>query len=40
MLATIGHYLFGLADMLAVIVETLRKFGQWLLGEASRTATA
>jgi hypothetical protein len=40
MLATIGHYLLGLADMLAMIVETLRNFGKWLLGEASRTATA
>jgi hypothetical protein len=39
MLATIGHYLLGLADMLAMIVEILRKFGNWLLGEASRTAT-
>jgi len=40
MLATIGHYLLGLADMLAMIVEALRKFGKWLLCEASRTATA
>ena len=38
--ATIGHYLLGLADMLAMIVEALRKFGKWLLCEASRTATA
>ena len=40
MLATIAHYLLGLADMLAMIVEALRKFGKWLLCEASRTATA
>jgi hypothetical protein len=39
MLATIAHYLLGLADMLAMIVETLREFGKWLLGEASRAAT-
>jgi hypothetical protein len=30
-LAVIGHYLLGVSDFLALIVETLRRFGQWLL---------
>jgi hypothetical protein len=38
-LAGIGHYLLGLADLLAMIVETLRKFGAWLIGEAAGAAT-
>jgi len=33
-LSRIGHYLLGLADLLAMIVEALRRFGNWLLGEA------
>jgi hypothetical protein len=33
-LAGIGHYLQGLADLLAMIVEALRKFGAWLMGQA------
>jgi len=35
-LSTIGRYLLGLVDMLAMIIETLRTFGNWLLGEAAR----
>jgi hypothetical protein len=31
-LAGIGHYLLGLADLLAMVVETLRKYGAWLIG--------
>jgi hypothetical protein len=31
--ATIGHYLLGLADLLALIVEALRNFGAFLLGQ-------
>lgn len=34
MMTTIGHYLLGLADMFAMIVETLREFGEWLISEA------
>jgi hypothetical protein len=34
-LANIGHYLLGLADLLAMIVETLREFGAWLIGQPS-----
>lgn len=33
-LTSIGHYLLGLADLLTTIVEALRKFGTWLIGEA------
>jgi hypothetical protein len=33
-LAAIGHYLLGLADLLAMILETLRQLGAWLIGEA------
>ncbi len=33
---TIGHYLLGLADLFAMLVETLRKFGTWLVSEANR----
>lgn len=35
-LATIGHYLHGLCDLLAMILETLRKFAEWLISEAQR----
>jgi hypothetical protein len=38
--ATIGHYLLGLADILAMIVQTLREFGAWLIGEAQREQPA
>lgn len=31
MIATIGHYLLGLADMLAMVVEALKDFGAWLI---------
>jgi hypothetical protein len=30
-LANIGHHLLGLADLLAMIVEALRRFGAWLV---------
>jgi hypothetical protein len=33
-LATIGHYLLGLADFLLMIVNALREFGKQLLGQA------
>jgi hypothetical protein len=33
--ANIGHYLLGLADLLAMIVEALRKFGAWLIAQPS-----
>lgn len=39
-LGNIGHYLFGLADLLAMIVETLRRFAAWLISESRRLATA
>jgi hypothetical protein len=32
----IGHYLLGLADLLAMIVEALRRFGEWLIGESTQ----
>ena len=38
-LAGIGHYLLGLADLLALIVEALRKFGTWLMGQALGAVT-
>jgi hypothetical protein len=34
--ARIGHYLLGLADLLAMIVNTLRKFGAQLIAESTR----
>lgn len=34
MMVTIGRYLLGLADMFAMLVETLRDFGQWLINAA------
>jgi hypothetical protein len=39
-LGRIGHYLLGLADLFAMIVETLRKFGAWLIAESQRPITA
>jgi hypothetical protein len=33
-LQRIGHYLLGVADLLTVIVETLRRFGTWLIRES------
>jgi hypothetical protein len=39
-LGHIGHYLLGLADLLAMIVETLRKFAAWLICGSQRVATA
>jgi hypothetical protein len=38
-LATIGHYLLGLADLLALMVEALHKFGAWLIGQAMEGVT-
>jgi hypothetical protein len=35
--ANIGHFLLGLADFLEMIVEALRRFGNWLIGEARTT---
>lgn len=40
MMATIGHYLLGLADLLAMIVEALKAFGAWLLGQSPQLAKA
>jgi len=37
-LTHIGHYLLGLADLLAMIVEALRKFGAWLIGSSAKEA--
>ncbi len=34
MMITIGRYLLGLADMFALLVETLREFGRWLIDQA------
>lgn len=39
-LGTIGHYLLGLADLFAMIVEALRQFGAWLIAESKLLATA
>jgi hypothetical protein len=39
-LAMIGHYLLGLADLLALVVEVLHKFGTWLIGQAMEGVTA
>jgi len=33
-LEKIGHFLLGLADLLALAVEKLREFGHWLIDEA------
>lgn len=35
-LAKIGRYLLGLCDLLAMVVATLRKFGERLLNESKR----
>lgn len=35
-LATIGNYLLGLCDLLAMIVETLRQFGKSLVNKSER----
>lgn len=35
-IATIAHYLLGLSDSLAMVVETLRKFGKSLLNDSKR----
>ena len=34
-LAVIGHYLLGLCDLLAMLIDTLRGFGEWLLNEST-----
>lgn len=34
LLERIGHYLFGLADMLALVAERLKEFGRMLIEEA------
>lgn len=39
-LATIGRYLLGLADLLLMLVETLREFGKQLMEYARGTSTA
>lgn len=39
-MARIGHYLLGLADMLAMIVAALKTFGAWLISEARRAEPA
>ena len=36
LLATIGHYLLGLCDLLAMVVTTLRQFGKSLIEAARR----
>jgi hypothetical protein len=36
----IGHFLLGLADLLAMLVEKLRAFGADLIGAAGKTASA
>jgi hypothetical protein len=33
-LGVIGRYLLGVCDLLAMLVQTLRKFGHWLINEA------
>lgn len=35
-LATIGHYVLGLADLLVMIAKALAEFGSWLIGEAQK----
>jgi hypothetical protein len=35
-LAVIGHYLLGLCDLLAMVLATLREFGEWLINQARR----
>jgi hypothetical protein len=36
---SIGHYLLGLADLLEMIVDALRRFGAWLLNGTKLVAT-
>jgi hypothetical protein len=31
MLATIGRYLYGLCDLLVLVLNTLREFAKWLI---------
>lgn len=38
-LARIGNYLLGLADLLAMVVDALRSFGAWLIGQAMGVIT-
>jgi len=38
MLATIGHYLIGLADLFRLLAETLVAFGKWLIDEAQKVS--
>jgi hypothetical protein len=37
--ARIGHYLQGLADLFELIVEALRRFAAWLIGESAGAVT-
>ena len=37
-LGVIGHYLMGLADLFSMLAEALRKFGTWLIGQATQAA--
>ena len=39
-LAVIGHYMLGLADLFAMIVETLRRFGLWLIAQSQQEVAA
>jgi hypothetical protein len=39
LLAAISHYLLGLANFLAMVAETLFKFGSLLIGQAIGVAT-
>jgi hypothetical protein len=32
----IGHYLLGLADILTLIADSLRRFGAWLVGHSTK----
>ena len=34
-LGTIGHYLLGLADLLAMIVDAIRQFGAWVIRQTA-----
>jgi len=34
LLATIGHYLMGLADLFRLLAESLIEFGKWLIDQA------
>jgi hypothetical protein len=39
-LDTIGRYLLGIADLLAMIVATIRQFGEWLIEQARKPNVA